>query len=111
VETPEHAFSDSIKTADYFHRWDIRAQGPITSYSYGVIPFCDPIPEQPEAKKPARHRVGAYFGGQTSQGVTRPVYALKYGRGWASVQGGYIPGGGGQKEAGQSLIGVEIPIQ
>ena len=112
VEEPEHVYSDSITTADYFHRWDIRAQGSIKSYSYAVIPICPTLSSPPaKAKKPARHRIGAYWGGQTSASVTRSVYAVKYSRGWASVQGGYLPAHNGQPDAAQLLIGLEIPIR
>jgi hypothetical protein len=111
IQEPEHAYADSVKTDEYFHRWAITAKGPITSYSFGIIPFCETQEPCPDPKKPARHRIGAYFGGQTSASITRPVYALKYSRGWASVQGGYIPSGGGQPEAGQILVGLEIPIR
>lgn len=85
----EHVYTDSVTTPQYFHRWEIVAEGPIVSYTPQIIPFC-PVPYTvpPKAKL---HRVGAYFGGQTAQGIIRPIYSGKYGYRFLNIHAGYLP--------------------
>lgn len=85
----EHVYTDSMMTPQYFHRWEIVAEGPIVSYTPQIIPFC-PVPYTvpPKAKL---HRVGAYFGGQTAQGIIRPLYSGKYGYRFLNIHAGYLP--------------------
>jgi hypothetical protein len=111
VEEPEHVYADSITTGQYFHRWDIRAQGPIKSYSYGIIPICPTSPTV-KAATPKYHRAGLYVGGQTLPGGgLRPAYGLKYGWAGLNVHGTYLPGTGAEPRAFQLLTGFEIPFK
>lgn len=110
LDTRQHVYEDSVTTPGYFHRWLIEAEGPITSYTYGVQPICIPCPEVvPPTKKP--HRFGVYVGGQTIPTGMRSVFALKYGYGPLNIQAGYLPAYSGQQRAGQVLVGVEIPLK
>lgn len=87
-EVEEHVYTDSMTTPQYFHHWEIVAEGPIVSYTPQIIPFCPP---PPAAKTPKLHRVGAYFGGQTAQGIIRPIYSGKYGYRFLNIHAGYLP--------------------
>jgi hypothetical protein len=106
----EHTYVDSITTANYFHRWEIVAEGPILSYMPQIIPFCPPASA---AKALKLHRIGAFFGGQTASGALRPVYSGKYSYNWISVHAGYLPPVNRLSLPGafQVSAGVEIPIR
>jgi hypothetical protein len=106
----EHTYVDSITTANYFHRWEIVAEGPILSYMPQIIPFCPPAPT---TKAPKLHRIGVFFGGQTASGALRPVYSGKYSYNWISVHAGYLPPVNRLSLPGEFQVsaGVEIPIR
>lgn len=105
----ETVYADSITTSDYFHRWEIRAQGLITGYKFGVIPFC-PVPyTAPEVKK--LHRAGLFVGAQTMPGGLRPIVGASYGFGVIRLQAGFLPAAYGEKAQGQLITGIEIPVK
>lgn len=107
--TDEQVYADSVTTKDYFHRWEIRAQGPITAYSFGIVPFC-PIPYTvPEVKK--LHRAGLFVGAQMMPGGLRPIVGASYGFGILRLQAGFLPAAYGEKAQGQVITGVEIPFR
>lgn len=105
----ETVYADSVTTKGYFHRWEIRAQGPIMGYKFGVVPFC-PIPyTAPEVKK--LHRAGLFAGAQTMPGGLRPILGASYGFGVIRLQAGFLPAAYGEKAQGQVITGVEIPFR
>jgi hypothetical protein len=109
--TQQHAYIDSITTPQFFHRWEIVAEGPILSYTPQIIPFCPSAP-QVKATTPKYHRAGLYVGGQTLPGGgLRPAYGLKYGWAGLNVHGTYLPGTGAEPRAFQLLTGFEIPFR
>jgi len=105
----QHTYKDSVTTPQYFHRWEIVADGPILSYSPLVIPFCPP--PQPE-KAPKLQRVGFFVGAQSDfSGSFRPAFGAKYGWAGLSLHGAYLPKTGTDKAAIQLLTGFEIPFR
>lgn len=106
----ETVYADSVTTKDYFHRWEIRAAGPITGYKFGVLPFC-PEPPAPAAKAPKLHRAGLFAGGQTMPGGLRPIVGASYGFGAIRLQAGFLPSAYGEKAQGQLITGIEIPFR
>ena len=110
INTKAHIYEDSVSTPTYFHRWLIEAEGPITSYRFGVQPICIPCPEvAPPAKK--LHRVGLFAGGQTMPGGLRPVVGAGYGYGPIRLQAGVLPAAQGARTEGQILLGLEIGLK
>lgn len=108
-EAQEQVYADSVTTPDYFHKWEIRAEGPINSYAYSVIPLC-PAVYVPEVKN-KMHRIGLLAGGQTMPDGLRPIFGATYGYGPIRLHGGYLPTAQGQKAQGQVLLGIEIPVR
>lgn len=106
----ETVYSDSITTQDYFHRWTIRAQGPITGYEFGIKAFGQPIPFV-EPVQPKLHRAGLFAGAQTMPGGLRPIVGASYGFGVLKVQAGFLPSIAGEKAQGMVLTGIEIPFR
>ena len=106
----ETVYADSVTTPDYFHRWEIRAAGPITGYKFGVLPFC-PEPVAPPAEVKKLHRAGLFAGAQTIPGGLRPIVGASYGFGVLKVQAGFLPSIAGEKAQGQLITGVEIPFK
>lgn len=104
----EHVYADSLTTPQYFHRWEIVAEGPIVSYTPQIIPFCPP---PPAAKTPKLHRAGLFAGAQTMPGSLRPIVGASYGFGVIRVQAGFLPAAYGEKAQGQILTGIEIPVK
>lgn len=107
-EVEEHVYTDSVTTPQYFHRWEIVAEGPIISYTPQIIPFCPPAPT---AKAPKLHRAGLFAGGQTMPGGLRPILGASYGFGVLKVQAGFLPAAYGEKAQGQITTGVEIQFR
>lgn len=112
LDVERHTYIDSMTTTDYFHRWEIIAEGPIVSYMPQVVPFCPGI-YVPASKPVKQHRVGIFFGGQTAQGALRPVYSGKYSYNWMSIQAAYLPGANHLSLPGEFQLsaGIEIPIR
>lgn len=105
----EHVYADSVTTPQYFHRWEIVAEGPIVSYTPQIIPFCPP---PPAAKAPKMQRIGIMVGAQANAGgLFRPVFGVKYGWGGLSISGAYLPRTGTEQGAVQLMTGVEIPFR
>lgn len=109
ISPPRYMYTDSVTTADYFHRWEIVAEGPVVSYTPQIVPFCPP----PPTLKPAKmHRAGGFVGAQTTTGgVFRPAFGAKYSWGGLSVHGAYLPRTGTDQPAFQLLTGFEIPFR
>jgi len=103
-------YQDSARTEQYFHRWRIEAEGPIRSYSFGIVPICPPQPTIPKVK---HHRAGLYIGGQAEGGAIRPVYTARYGYRFIGVQAAYLPKSTrlGTAPAFQFSAGIDVPIR
>lgn len=106
----ETVYADSVTTKDYFHRWEIRAAGPITGYKFGVLPFCPELPA-PVAEVKKLHRAGLFVGAQTMPGGLRPIVGASYGFGVIRLQAGFLPSAYGEKAQGQLITGIEIPFR
>ena len=92
VELPMQTtiFADSVETSRYFHKWRIEAEGPIKSYTYGILPICPQV--QPiTVKTPKQHRVGPIIGGQFGGGQILPVYGVQYQYRFLTTKAAYIP--------------------
>lgn len=81
-------YSDSVATDTYTHHWRIIAEGPIRSYTYGIVPI---FPPQPTIPKTRLNRVAVYIGGHVDDGAIRPLYELEYSRRWLQGKAGYLP--------------------
>lgn len=100
-------YSDSVKTDTYEHHWRIVADGPIRSYTYGIVPIFPPQTTIPKAKY---NRVAVFAGGQAEAGAIRPIYELEYSRKWLGCKAGYLPKSKtlGTEPAFQFSTGVNI---
>lgn len=101
--TEQHSYTDSVTTPEFFHRWEIVAEGPIVSYSPTIIPFC-PIPDAPKAIK--QHRVGAWLGVQTGPQFS-PIVGISYRNRYFFTTAGYLP----NAKAAQVGIGIDIGVR
>lgn len=92
VELPMQTtiYADSIETPRYFHKWRIEAEGPIKSYTYGILPIC-PQPKPIAVKMPKQHRVGPIIGGQFGGGQILPIYGVQYQYRFLTAEAAYIP--------------------
>lgn len=106
-QTSQHTYKDSVTTPQYFHRWEIVAEGPILSYMPQIIPFYQPAPA---SKPPKLHRVGAFFGGQTASGALRPLCSGEYSYNWISVNAGYLPPVNRLSLPGEFQVGVGLNV-
>lgn len=100
-------YTDSITTDTYSHRWKIIADGPIRSYSYGIVPI---FPAQPTPPRIRNNRIGFLAGAQGQSGALRQLYELQYGRKWFTGQVGYLPKSAalGVDPAVQVTLGVGV---
>jgi hypothetical protein len=99
----QHTYIDSITTPQYFHRWEIVAEGPIVSYVPQIIPFCPPAPAAKAAKA---HRVGAWMGMQTGKAIV-PIFGISYRNKYFFTTAGYLPG----PKAFQAGVGIDIGVK
>jgi hypothetical protein len=99
----QHTYIDSITTPQYFHRWEIVAEGPIVSYVPQIIPFCPPAPAPKAAKM---HRIGAWMGVQTGPTVS-PVVGLSYRNRYFFTTAGYLP----TVKAFQAGVGIDVGVK
>jgi hypothetical protein len=103
---PAYTYADSVTTPDYFHRWAISAEGPITAYEYGVLPICPPVPPVPVSQAQKAHRIGAWMGMQAGATVS-PVFGISYRNKYFFTTAGYVTG----PKAVQVGLGIDIGVK
>jgi hypothetical protein len=105
ISPPQYTYADSVTTADYFHKWEIVAEGSVVSYTPQIIPFC-PIPVVIPPKAAKTHRVGAWLGVQTGPQLS-PVVGISYRNKYFFTTAGYLP----TLKAFQVGVGLDIGVK
>jgi hypothetical protein len=105
ISTPSYTYTDSITTPDYFHRWEIVAEGPVVSYSPQIVPFC-PIQVVVPPRAVKMHRVGAWMGMQTGAQLS-PMVGISYRNRYFFTTAGYLP----MTKAFQAGVGLDIGVR